>query len=103
MRLIDADVLLQKISRMLDYCQDNGFETEMSALFQVGDAIIDCPTINPESLRPQWKSPLEGYPRKNEIILIHDVKGDIYVGANINTPVERVAYWMPLPEPPKGE
>ena len=45
-RLIDADALLEKLSRMIDYCQDNKLEDEMSALFQVGDAVMDCPTVD---------------------------------------------------------
>ena len=62
-RLIDANKLMQKISRMCDYCKDNGLEDEMSALFQVGDAVIDCPTIGPESLRQKgrWIDTGESY------------------------------------------
>lgn len=51
----------------------------------------------------EWISPIEYYPHKNEIILIHDTRGNTYVGPSINTPVGKVGYWMPLPEAPKGE
>ena len=44
--LISRSALIKKLSRMLDYCQDNGLENEMSALFQVGDAIMDCPAVD---------------------------------------------------------
>ena len=45
-RLIDSNALLKKLSRMIDYCQYNKLEDEMSALFQVGDAVMDCPTVD---------------------------------------------------------
>lgn len=61
MRIIDAEVLMSKISRMLDYCQDNKLENEMSTLFQCGDAVIDCPTIDPEELRPKGEWIEDGY------------------------------------------
>lgn len=51
----------------------------------------------------EWISPIEYYPHKNEIILIHDIRGNTYVGPSINTPVDKVGYWMPLPVLPKGE
>ena len=48
----------------------------------------------------EWINPIEYYPSKNEIILIHDIRGNTYVGPSINTPVDKVGYWMPLPQPP---
>ena len=54
-RLIDANALLEKLSRMIDYCQDNKLEDEMSALFQVGDAVMDCPTVDAvEVVHGRW-------------------------------------------------
>ena len=55
-RLIDANALLEKLSRMIDYCQDNKLEDEMSALFQVGDAVMDCPTVDAvEVVHGEWR------------------------------------------------
>lgn len=45
-RLIDANALLEKLSRMIDYCKDDSKVNGLTALFQVGDAIIDCPTVD---------------------------------------------------------
>ena len=42
---IDKDVLLQKLSRMIEYCKTDNKENGLTALFQVCDAIIDCSTI----------------------------------------------------------
>ena len=36
---IDKDVLLQKLSRMIDYCKTDNKVSGLTALFQVGDAI----------------------------------------------------------------
>lgn len=49
-RLIDANYLLEEISRMIDYCEKDKSIKGVTALFQVGDAIMDCKTIDPESL-----------------------------------------------------
>ena len=45
MRLIDAEALLIKLSRMIDYCKKDSKVNGLTALFQVGDAIMDCPTV----------------------------------------------------------
>lgn len=45
MRLIDAEALMQKLSRMIDYCKKDTKVNAITALFQVGDAIMDAPTI----------------------------------------------------------
>lgn len=49
-RLIDADVLIGKLSRMVDYCRENLKVNGLAALFEVLDAIMDCkeeaPTID---------------------------------------------------------
>ena len=46
MRLIDADSLLQKVSKMIDYCKSDDKVNGLTALFQVGDSIIDCQTVD---------------------------------------------------------
>ena len=43
---IDKEKLLQKLSRMIEYCQKYNKVNGLTALFQVGDAIIDCPTAD---------------------------------------------------------
>lgn len=45
-RLIDANALLQKLSRMIDYCKNDNKVCGLTALFQVGDAIMDCHTVD---------------------------------------------------------
>jgi hypothetical protein len=45
-RLIDANALLQKLHRMIDYCKADNKVTGLTALFQVGDAIMDCKTVD---------------------------------------------------------
>ena len=45
-RLIDANALLEKLLRMIDYCKTDNKVSGLTALFQVGDAIIDCPTVD---------------------------------------------------------
>ena len=45
-RLIDANVLMRKLSRMIDYCETDSKVSGLTALFQMGDAIMDCPTVD---------------------------------------------------------
>jgi hypothetical protein len=54
-RLIDANALLEKLSRMIDYCKNDNKVSGLTALFQVGDAIIDCPTVDAvEVVHGRW-------------------------------------------------
>lgn len=39
---IERDEILQKISRMIEYCKKDYKVNGLTALFQVGDAVIDC-------------------------------------------------------------
>ena len=39
---IERDKILQKISKMIEYCKKDNKVNGLTALFQVGDAIIDC-------------------------------------------------------------
>ena len=43
---IDKEKLLQKLSRMIEYCKNDNKVNGLTALFQVGDAIMDCPTAD---------------------------------------------------------
>lgn len=39
---IERDEILQKISKMIEYCKKDNKVNGLTALFQVGDAVIDC-------------------------------------------------------------
>lgn len=43
---IDREVLIKKLSRMIDYCRTDTKVNGLTALFQVGDAVIDCKTAD---------------------------------------------------------
>jgi CRISPR/Cas system CSM-associated protein Csm2 small subunit len=45
-RYIDAEHLMEKLSKMIDYCEKNKDKkfNVLNTLFQVGDAIMNCPT-----------------------------------------------------------
>lgn len=55
MRSIDADALLEKLQRMIDYCKNDNQVNGLTALFQVGDAIMDCPTLTPPNELLTWE------------------------------------------------
>ena len=60
-RLIDANALLQKLHRMIDYCKANNKVTGLTALFQVGDAIMDCKTVDAvEVVHGRWETANDG-------------------------------------------
>lgn len=48
---IDKEKLLQKLSRMIEYCKDDNKVNGLTALFQVGDAIMDCPTADVQEVK----------------------------------------------------
>ena len=45
-KYIAKEKLLQKLSRMIEYCKNDNKVNGLTALFQVGDAIMDCPTAD---------------------------------------------------------
>lgn len=45
-RLIDANALMEKLSRMIEYCKTDSKVNGLTALFQVGDAVMDCTTVD---------------------------------------------------------
>ena len=47
-KYIDKEKVLQKLSRMIDYCKNDSKVNGLTALFQAADAIIDCPTVEVE-------------------------------------------------------
>lgn len=62
-KYIDKEKLLQKLSRMIDYCENDNKVNALTALFQVCDAIMDCPTADVQEVRRgKWISnELGGY------------------------------------------
>lgn len=44
---IEKELLLEKLSRMIEYCEKNKDKkfNALNVLFQVGDAIMDCPVL----------------------------------------------------------
>lgn len=69
MRPIDADALLEKLQRMIDYCKNNNQVNGLTALFQVGDAIMDCPTLTPPN---EWVRAEERLPEDEARQYIED-------------------------------
>ena len=61
-RAIDANALLEKLQRMIDYCMNDNQVNGLTALFQVGDAIMDCPTLTPPN---EWVAVEERLPEYN--------------------------------------
>ena len=54
--LIDAEVLLKKLSKMIDFCKKDKKVNGLTALFQVGDAIMDCPKVEAKPVvHAHWK------------------------------------------------
>lgn len=47
---IEREALLSKLSRMIDSCKKGQKVTGLTALFQVGDAIMDCPSADVASV-----------------------------------------------------
>lgn len=45
-RLIDADVLIGKLSSIVDCCRENLKVNGLAAMFEVLDAIMDCKTVD---------------------------------------------------------
>ena len=50
-KYIDKEKLLQKLSRMIDYCENDNKVNGLTALFQACDAIMDCPTADVQDVR----------------------------------------------------
>ena len=53
-RFIDAETLLKKISKMIDCCEKDKKVNGLAALFQVGDAIMDCPIADVVEVVHGW-------------------------------------------------
>lgn len=51
---IDKEKLLQKLSSMIEYCKNDNKVNGLTALFQVGDAIMDCPAADVVEVRHSY-------------------------------------------------
>ena len=122
-RPIDADVLLEKLQRMIDYCEKDNQANGLTALFQVGDAIMDCPTLTPPN---EWVSVEDRMPeddapagRKQITVMVATKAGKVTIASRVFEPERdycgkvyparwlwsrwlnnHVTHWMPLPTPP---
>ena len=100
---IDKEKLLQELSRMSEYCQNDNKVNGLTALFQVGDAIMDCPTADVVEVvrckdciyfQPEFILTNDGERRpyteqeiKNGKVVSMDV------GINCGSRCERFGYW----------
>ena len=121
-RLIDANALLEQVNNEIYRYWNGG----AGGYYLAEEALIDiesAPTIDPESLWPQWISVKDRLPEKQdiEVLVIATGKGgtirleEAYVFAcysndegwvldeypEIENP--KIDWWMPLPEPPAKE
>jgi hypothetical protein len=54
---IERELLLQKLSKILDFCRKDKTVNGLTALFNVGDAVMDCPTADVvEVVHGEWIS-----------------------------------------------
>ena len=82
-RLIDANALMEKLSRMIEYCKTDDKVNALTALFQVGDAVMDCPTIDAvEVVHGLWK-----YYRKQNIAVCTNCSFERDLDANFGKAV----------------
>ena len=66
---INQELILEKLSRMIDYCKKDKSVNGLTALFQVADAIMDCSDENAKQLLyGQWISVKKEMPRENDSI-----------------------------------
>lgn len=129
MRLIDADVYEQAISKMMPSYGGGGYSNDYEKMI-AAEMIVDCiytlremPTLSPESLRPRgrWISTDDAYPDLYQHVLICiNLAGskklvceacltdcfDRSYWRTIDTEIDdadldEVTHWMPLPEPPE--
>lgn len=113
MRLIDADALFDRVYDKYGESLDEG----PANMFM--DWINEAPTIDPESLQPQWIPVTERLPerRGNYLVTCSGINADGGKYRSINhydgdgkwtedatrLRGDTVLAWMPLPEPYKGE
>lgn len=109
MRLIDADKLKEKASKMM-FEKATGF----GSFDAVGVLDIDAaPTIDPETLRPtaEWISVKDRMPEPHTNVLFFGRYG-FFIGwyshlmkkwrSDEYGEVQEVTHWMPLPNPPEA-
>lgn len=63
-KFVDSEVLLNQISKMIEYCRTDKRVTAIIALYQVLDAVIDCPYIE---ITAEGLTALKAIKRKSEV------------------------------------
>lgn len=118
MRLIDADKIVEvaehaygewnKAMAAAEKRQINRCFKMQELCKAVKGVADDCPTIDPESLRPtaHWISVKDRLPEKDEYVLCFCNIGDgfqaiFHYGKERKFNGTAVTHWMPLPEPPE--
>ena len=95
----------------------DGFKTLSSAIHEIIDR---QPTIDPESLRPEWVNVKDRLPEENKDVLVftelgkmaigfyggNNIYWHLYVGDNSEGGYElngeKITHWAQLPKPPEG-
>ena len=57
---IEREIILQKLAKMIDFCEKDQMVNGLTVLFQVGDAIMDCPAADVEPVRHGRWIPADG-------------------------------------------
>lgn len=104
MRLIDADAL--GVGRCSKDVLPAAYCAGWNGLINL---IETAPTIDPESLRPQWIPVTERLPKEHQPVLFCRKGGNVDAGCRIENgwwksygiKVKSVTHWMPLPKPPQ--
>ena len=106
MRLIDADALIAEWCDGCKYLSNGICDQDIC-----GGALLmkEAPTIDPESLRPQWIPVTERLPKEHQPVLFCRKGGNVDAGCRIESgwwksygiKVKSVTHWMPLPKPPQ--
>ena len=79
---IERDEILQKISKMIEYCKKDNKVNGLTALFQVGDAIIDCKSADVQEVVRCKDCKHNGYCTVQDYVMFKD---DNYCSRGIRT------------------
>lgn len=105
-RLIDADYVLSALDTFSD--RENGNKHFLLGIETAREIIRDAPTIDPESLQPQWIPVTERLPENGTYLCTMDGElvgqdepftGMCGIENGVWDERDCVLAWMPLPEP----